>query len=131
MPWYGVYQLRSAGGALLGAGASRDLTANPLLALVPALLSLSLGLLFLRAMPPLLERAAPMAARRPWAAPLLALSTLARQPGTYRAPLLLLILTLSLAIFSAAAAATLDEAMRRSRGGRRLGPSACRRRCMW
>jgi putative ABC transport system permease protein len=37
--------------------------------------------------------------------------TLARQPGTYRGPLLLLILTLSLAAFSASMAATLDGAL--------------------
>ena len=111
-PIYGVYQLHS--GALPGGGSGRDLTANPLIILIPALLSLSLGLLTLRLLPPLLERAARVAARPGWVAPLVALRALARQPGSYSGPLLLLALTLSLAIFSAAAAATLDEALRRS-----------------
>jgi putative ABC transport system permease protein len=52
-----------------------------------------------------------------------ALRALARQPGSYGGPLLLLTLTLSLAIFSAAAAATLDEALRRS-AAYRVGAAA-------
>lgn len=111
LPLYGVYQLHAGGGPLLGAGAGRDLTANPLLVLVPALLSLSLGLIFLRLLPPLLELTVRAAARRESTALVVALRTLARQPGDYRGPLLLLILTLSLAIFSAAAATALDDAM--------------------
>jgi putative ABC transport system permease protein len=118
---YGLYQIHS--GALPGAGAGRDLTANPLIILIPALLSLSLGLLTLRLLPWLLERASRAATRPHWVAPLVALRALARQPGSYSGPLLLLVLTLSLAIFSAAAAATLDEALRRS-AAYRVGAAA-------
>src|SRR5207249_578999 len=52
-----------------------------------------------------------LATRPSWVAPLIALRALARQPGAYRGPLLLLILTLSLAAFSASMAATLDGAL--------------------
>lgn len=51
-------------------------------------------------------------------AALIALRGLARQPGGYGGPLLLLLLTISLAVFSAAAAATLDTALRREIGYR-------------
>lgn len=111
LPVYGIYQLHSQAGILLHVAAGSDLTANPLLILVPALLSLSLSLLALRLLPPFFELAARAATRRPWAAPLLALRVLARRPTGYSGPLLLLMLTLSLAIFSAAAATTLDEAL--------------------
>lgn len=96
----------------LAAGAARDLTADPLLIAVPTLFSVSLGLLTLRLLPLLLAILARITARTAWAVPLIALRNLARQPALYRGPLLLLILTLSLAVFSAAAAATVDTALR-------------------
>lgn len=105
VPLYGIYQLR--------AGSPSELSADPLLVLVPALLSLNLGLIALRLLPGLLSVAARLAARPAWVAPLMALRGLARQPEQSRGPLLILALTLSLATFSAAAAATLDADLRR------------------
>lgn len=116
---YGLLQLRRGGGLQLGQpqGASQaatDLLADPLLVLVPVLLCFSLGLLAVRLIPLLLELLARLATVPPWTAPLVALRSLARQPGAYRGPLLLLILTLSLAAFSASMAATLDGALVRA-----------------
>jgi putative ABC transport system permease protein len=109
---YGIYQLRRTGGLQLGAARGADPFNNPLLLLLPILFCFALGLLAVRLIPLLLELLA-RAARRPnWVAPLVALRTLARQPGAYRGPLLLLILTLSLASFSASMAATIDGALR-------------------
>jgi putative ABC transport system permease protein len=109
-PAYGIYQLQRAGGLFFGQGS--DPFANPLLMLVPVLLCFALGLLAVRLFPLLLELLARLAARPSWTVPLVVLRNLARQPGAYRGPLLLLILTLSLAAFSASMAATIDGALR-------------------
>jgi putative ABC transport system permease protein len=113
---YGIYQLRRAGGLQLGALKGADPFNNPLLLLVPVLFSFALGLLAARIIPLLFELLARLAKRPNWVAPLVALRTLARQPGAYRGPLLLLVLTLSLAAFSASMAATLDGALRAAIG---------------
>jgi putative ABC transport system permease protein len=110
-PLYGLYQLQSSGGLWQGAAQSTDPFSNPLLILVPVLLCFALGLLAVRLVPLLLGGLARLATRPTWTAPLVALRALARQPGSYRGPLLLLILTLSLAAFSASMAATLDGAL--------------------
>lgn len=111
-PIYGIYQLQRTGGLQLGSVAGSDPFSNPLLVLVPVLLCFALGLLAVRIIPWVFELLA-RAARGPrWVGPLVAFQALARQPGNYRGPLLLLVLTLSLATFSASMAATLDGAMR-------------------
>jgi putative ABC transport system permease protein len=110
-PAYGIYQLQRSGGLQLGAAKGADPFSNPLLLLLPMLLCFALGLIAVRLIPLVLELLARMAAWPGWVAPLVALRTLARQPGSYRGPLLLLILTLSLASFSASMAATLDGAL--------------------
>lgn len=109
---YGIYQLRRTGGLQLGAARGADPFSNPLLLLLPMLFCFALGLLAVRLIPLLLELLARLARRPNWVAPLVALRTLARQPSAYRGPLLLLILTLSLAAFSASMAATIDGALR-------------------
>jgi putative ABC transport system permease protein len=119
-PAYGIYQLRRTGGLQISLGGTRSATGalqganpldNPLLLVVPMLFCFALGLIAVRLIPLLLELLARLSARPSWIAPLIALRALARQPGTYRGPLLLLILTLSLASFSASMAATLDGAL--------------------
>ncbi|MEP7191160.1 MAG: FtsX-like permease family protein, partial [Roseiflexaceae bacterium] len=110
-PAYGIYQLRRTGGLQLGAARGADPFSNPLLLVLPMLLCFGLGLLAVRLIPLVFELLARLARRPNWAAPLVALRSLARQPGTYRGPLLLLILTLSLAAFSASMAATLDSSL--------------------
>ncbi len=111
-PVYGIYQLRRNNGIQLGALKGANPLDNPLLLLVPMLFCFALGLIAVRLIPLLLELLARLSARPAWVAPLVALRALARQPGAYRGPLLLLILTLSLASFSASMAATLDGALR-------------------
>lgn len=113
---YGIYQLRRTGGLQLGAARGADPFSNPLLLLLPVLFCFALGLLAVRLIPLLLELLARLARGPNWVAPLVALRTLARQPGAYRGPLLLLILTLSLAAFSASMAATIDGALRTAIG---------------
>ena len=113
---YGIYQLRRTGGLQLGAIRGADPFNNPLLLLLPLLFCFALGLLAVRLIPLLLELLARLSRRPNWVAPLIALRTLARQPGAYRGPLLLLILTLSLASFSASMAATIDGALRSAVG---------------
>lgn len=110
-PAYGIYQLQRTGGLFFGQAGS-DPFANPLLMLVPVLLCFGLGLLAVRLVPLLLEVLARLAAAPEWTVPLIVLRNLARQPSAYRGPLLLLILTLSLAAFSASMAATIDGALR-------------------
>lgn len=109
-PVYGLYALR---GGDTGAARANPLT-DPLPSLIPVLLCFASGLLAVRLIPILLEGLAALAKMPSWTAPLVALRTLARQPGVYRGPLLLLILTLSLATFSASMAATLDGSMRQA-----------------
>jgi putative ABC transport system permease protein len=109
---YGIYQLRRTGGLQLGSARGADPFSNPLLLLLPVLFCFALGLIAVRIIPLVLEVLARLSKRPNWVAPLVALRTLARQPGAYRGPLLLLILTLSLASFSASMAATIDGALR-------------------
>jgi putative ABC transport system permease protein len=111
-PAYGIYQLQRTGGIQLAGAQSADPFANPLVMLVPVLLCFGLGLLAVRLFPLLVEGLARLATRPNWTVPLIALRALARQPGSYRGPLLLLILTLSLAAFSASMAATISGALR-------------------
>jgi putative ABC transport system permease protein len=105
---YGWYILRRQGAmAVLGRG--DDPFSNPLLFLVPSLFCFSLALLFVRAFPWLMGALAWLAARLPGTTALLTLRQLARAPGRYTGPLLLLSLTLGLATFTASMAVTLDS----------------------
>jgi putative ABC transport system permease protein len=110
-PAYGIYQLRRTNGMQIGALKGANPFDNPLLLVVPMLFCFALGLIAVRLIPLALELLARLAMRPSWVAPLIALRALARQPAAYRGPLLLLILTLSLAAFSASMAATLDGAL--------------------
>lgn len=117
-PLYGIYQLQRTGGLQLGEVAGADPFSNPLLVLVPVLLCFALGLLAIRVIPWVFALLARLARGPRWVGPLIAFQALARQPGNYRGPLLLLVLTLSLATFSASMASTLDGAMRAAVGYR-------------
>lgn len=111
-PAYGIYQLQRGGGLQLGANQGTDPFTNPLLLIIPLLLCFGLGLVAVRLIPLALGGAARLATIPAWTGPLVALRSLARQPGAYRGPLLLLILTLSLAAYSASMARTLDGSLR-------------------
>lgn len=106
---YGTYLLSQQGSVALpgstGAGGPFD---NPLLFLVPALGALALTLFMLRLLPWLMAAVAWIAARTPSVGFLLATRYLARDPAFYTAPLVLIILTLSLSTFTASLAQTLD-----------------------
>jgi putative ABC transport system permease protein len=114
---YGVYLLRKQGAvALLPAATAvsdqakaHDPFQNPLLFLIPALGVFALTLLVLRLMPLVMRAVAWIAAHTRAVGSLLATRHLARVPGFYSAPLLLLVLTLSLSAFTASLAQTLDN----------------------
>jgi putative ABC transport system permease protein len=106
---YGTYLLSQQGSVALpsatGQGGPFD---NPLLFLVPALGALALTLFMLRVLPWLMSAIAWLAAKSSSVGFLLATRYLARDPAFYTAPLVLLILTLSLSTFTASLAQTLD-----------------------
>jgi putative ABC transport system permease protein len=85
---------------------------NPLLILVPALVTLSVTLAFLRTMPLWLSAIAWATQHTRSTALLMASRHLARSPAAYTTPTLLLVITLSLATYSASLAGTLDRDLR-------------------
>jgi putative ABC transport system permease protein len=107
---YGYQQLRLHGMlAVPGLAISADDPyRNPVLLLAPALLVLALALLALRIVPRVLALLAWALGALPGALPT-ALRFLARAPSAYSGPLLLMICTLSLAVFGASMARTLDR----------------------
>jgi putative ABC transport system permease protein len=120
---YGMYLLRQQGGLMLpaittsapalagsvAAPLANNPFHNPLLLLVPALGIFSLTLLIVRLLPYLMEALGLMAARTHGVGFLLAMRHLSRTPGFYTAPLILLVLTLSLSAYTASLAKTLDR----------------------
>lgn len=109
---YGAYLLRQQGQiAIAGDGQGYDPFRNPLLFLVPALSILALTLFFLRLMPKVMAVLSWLASRSKSVGFALAARHLARSPGLYHTPLILLIFTLSLSAFTASLAETLDSAM--------------------
>jgi putative ABC transport system permease protein len=101
---YGAYLLRTQ-----GSGALADPFQNPLLLLVPALGIFALTLFLLRILPLFMAAFAWIASRTKSVGILLAARHLSRMPGLYSAPLILLVLTLSLSTFTATLAQTLDR----------------------
>jgi putative ABC transport system permease protein len=107
---YGAYLLQQQGSiATLGEGGTGNPFENPLLFLVPALGAFALTLFILRILPLIMRVIAWLAGRTNSVGFLLATRYLARDPGFYTTPLVLLILTLSLSAFTASLAQTLDN----------------------
>ncbi len=121
---YGAYVLRRQGtiitpvvnatlaaqGLLLVSNAlPSDPFQNPLLFLVPALAVFALALLTLRLFPPIMEAIAWLASHTKSVGIVLTARHLARTHSYYTAPLVLLILTLSLSTYTASLAQTLDN----------------------
>lgn len=107
---YGAYLLQEQGSiAMMGEGNTGDPFANPLLFLVPALGAFALTLFILRLLPIIMKLVAWFAGKTNSVGFLLATRYLARDPGFYTTPLVLLILTLSLSAFTASLARTLDN----------------------
>jgi putative ABC transport system permease protein len=115
---YGTYMLQKGPGAAAGSnlpGAatalSNDPFQNPLLLLVPALGIFALTLLLLRLLPYLMRIVAWVASHTGSVGILLASRYLSRTSSGYSAPLILLVMTLSLSTFTATLAQTLDRHM--------------------
>jgi putative ABC transport system permease protein len=107
---YGAYLL-SQQGSVAGTGndISTDPFQNPLLFLVPVLGIFAVTLLFLRFLPLIMGAIAWLASHTKSVGLLLATRYLARSPGFYSTPLMLLTVTLSLSAFTASLAQTLDD----------------------
>lgn len=104
---YGVYLLRQS--TIPGAEtAGSDPFQNPILLLLPALLVLSFTLFCLRLLAWLMAGLSWLLSRTDSVSLLLATRHLSRTPGRYATPLLLLVMTVSLSVFTASLAQTLD-----------------------
>lgn len=109
---YGAYLLRQQGSITLpqlGGVTANDPFQNPLLFLVPSLGIFAFTLFLLRIMPAVMTAIAWLSSHVGGVGFLLAARHLSRTPGFYSAPLVLLILTLSLSGFTASLAQTLDS----------------------
>jgi putative ABC transport system permease protein len=110
---YGVYLLRKQGAVAVlpvaGSSVPNDPFQNPLLFLIPALGVFASTLVLLRVLPLAMRTIVWLVSRTRSVGLLLAARHLARNPGSYAAPLLLLVLTLSLSAFTASLAQTLDN----------------------
>jgi putative ABC transport system permease protein len=108
---YWTYLLAKQGSAdIAGLGTSaNDPFSNPSLFLLPALSMLALTLVFIRLLPFLLRLLAWCVGWFPGTSLVLAMRQLARSPGLYSTPVLLLSLTLALATYNASLATTLDS----------------------
>ena len=106
---YGIYLLRKQGSiSVPGTVTDDSVFQNPLLFLIPALGIFALTLVTLRVLPIFMNIIAWVASRRGGVGILLASRHLARNRGMYTAPMILLVLTLSLSAFTTSLAQTLD-----------------------
>jgi putative ABC transport system permease protein len=113
---YGLYTLRQASGQgtlrLFGRTViSGSPFENPVLFLLPTLFIVSMSLLLIRLLPRLISALAWLSARLPGTVPVLALRQLSRSSGGHMGPLMLMVITLSLAGFVASMALTLDSSL--------------------
>ena len=109
---YGMYLMKQQGGLVIpgqDTTQAMDPFQNPLLLLVPALGIFALTLLMLRILPLLMSFVAWVASKTSSVGLLMATRYLSRTAGGYTAPLILLVLTLSLSTFTASLAQTLDR----------------------
>jgi putative ABC transport system permease protein len=107
---YAYRQLADRGTlALLVRDRPEDLYQDPLLILVPALFILTLALLAMRIFPLLMRLLDKLASLTPWTTAYLALRQLGRQGHSYINPLLLVIVSLALGIYTLSMAASLDQ----------------------
>jgi len=86
-----------------------DLFQDPLLVLVPALFIVSIGLIAMRPFPLLMRLLDVLARRSAWLPLHLSLRQLSRQSHTYINPLLLVIVSLALGVYTFSMAASLDK----------------------
>ena len=95
--------------AVLVQDSPTDLYQDPLLILVPALFILTVALLSLRVFPLVMQGLDMLASLIPWSTPHLALRQLARRSHTYINPLLLVIVSLALGVYTLSMAASMDQ----------------------
>jgi len=108
--YYAYRQLLNRGTlALLVRDKPEDLYQDPLLILVPALAMLAVALLTLRIFPLIMRAIDVIASLTPWATPHLALRQLGRESQAYVSPLLLVIVSLALGVYTLSMAASLDQ----------------------
>lgn len=106
--WYGYSLLQQRGTIAFLGGAAGDPFGNPLLLLAPSLFVVALALITVRIFPLPAALLARLANHMPGVSLVTALRYLSRTPNSYGGPVLLLVLTLSLATFTASMARTLD-----------------------
>jgi len=107
---YAYRQLADRGTlALLVRNRPEDLYQDPLLILVPALAILTFALLTLRIFPLIMRGIDLLANLTPWVTPHLALRQLGRESQAYVNPLLLVIVSLALGVYTLSMAASLDQ----------------------
>ena len=107
--FYGIYLMQDQGSMGLLNLESEELFINPLFFLIPSLTMLTFTLLFIRLIPGILSLVSWLVSPSSNVSLLMAARHLARSPGFYTTPLILLILTLALSTFTASLAHTLDE----------------------
>ncbi len=109
---YGSYLLQQQGSiAIINAENATDPFSNPLLFLVPTLGMLALSLFSLRLFGPLLTALDFLASQTASVGFTLAARNIARQTRNYYTPLLILTLTMSLFVYTAALMTTLDQSL--------------------
>jgi len=107
---YAYDQLQRRGSlAMLVTDRPTDLFRDPLLVLVPALFILTAALLGMRLFPLIMRVLDWISGLLPWIAPHLALRQLGRQTQSYVNPLLLIMISLGLGIYTFSLAASLDQ----------------------
>jgi putative ABC transport system permease protein len=95
--------------AMLVSDSAEDLYRDPLLILVPALFIVSLSLIAMRPFPLVMRMLDWLANHSPWLSFHMALRQLGRQSHTYINPLLLVIVSLALGVYTFSMAASLDQ----------------------
>jgi len=108
--WYGYQQLTERGslGALVE-DRPEELYQDPLLIIVPALFVLVMAFLAMRLFPFVMRLLDWLANRTPWLTPHLALRQLGRYSQNYINPMLLVIVSLALGVYTLSMAASLDK----------------------
>ncbi len=108
--WY-AYDQMTKSGSLAGiiTTGSQDLLSDPLLILVPALFVLVAGLVTMRIFALIMRLIDAVAGPTPWVTLHLALRQLGRQSQDYIRPLLLVIISLAIGVYTISMAASLDQ----------------------
>ena len=108
---YGLYMLRQEGALTFLLGGQGDPLQNPLLLLAPTMFVISIGLLFIRVFPLVMDLLHWLSRLLPGTVPLISFGRLARS-ANYYGVLLLLVITVGLSVFTASLAKTLDTNVR-------------------